>query len=177
MPNYRRCHATGATWFFTVNVRDRRNGALLVDHIDALRRAVAAERSHRPFRIRAWVVLPDHMHWIWTLPPGDDDYATRWRRIRTGFSIAVPRQHWEANTPRRKGERAIWQPRYWERCVRDLPELRALIDYVHINPVKHRLVARTLDWPHSSFRAYVDRGVYTDDWGCATDLPFELGDR
>jgi putative transposase len=177
MPNYRRCRETGASFFFTLNVRDRRDGALLVDHIESLRRAVAAERTHRPFRVRAWVVLPDHMHWIWTLPQGDDDYATRWRRIRTNFSIAIPPQEWETRTRRRPGKRAIWQPRYWERRIRDDAELHALIDYVHINPVKHRHVTRTADWPHSSFHAYVARGAYTTDWGCATDYPADLGDR
>lgn len=90
MPNYRRLRTPGATWFFTVNLLARRENELLVTHIDLLRECVAAERTRRPFQINAWVVLPEHSHWLWTLPEGDADYSTRWRRIKTDFSRALP---------------------------------------------------------------------------------------
>ena len=86
MPNYRRALTPGGTWFFTVNLLERRGNDLLARHIDLLRACVAAERSRRPFAIRAWVVLPEHMHWMWTLPVGDADFPTRWRRIKADFS-------------------------------------------------------------------------------------------
>ena len=90
MPNYRRLRTPGATWFFTVNLLARRDNDLLVTHIDLLRECVAAERARRPFQINAWAVLPEHSHWLWTLPEGDADYSTRWRVVDPGYSLAAP---------------------------------------------------------------------------------------
>ena len=101
MPNYRRALTPGGTWFFTVNLLERRGNDLLVRHIDLLRACVAAERSRRPFAIRAWVVLPEHMHWMWTLPVGDADFPTRLRCIKTDF-----RAPWRRNGDRPSGSTA-----------------------------------------------------------------------
>lgn len=150
MPNYRRVRVPGGTYFFTVNLleRDRR---LLVEHIGALRQAFATARRARPFEIVAAVVLPEHLHWMWRLPPGDDDNATRWRQIKASFSRTIPAT--ERRSARRvaKGERGIWQRRYWERLIRDERDFRAHVDYIHINPLKHGHVSRVVDWPHSTF--------------------------
>ena len=108
MPNYRRNRIPGATYFFTVNLRDRRSG-LLVAQIDALREAVRAVRRQSPFHIDAWVVLPDHMHCLWTLPLGDSDFPDRWRRIKTAFSKSLPDRDGVLRTRLRKGELGIWQ--------------------------------------------------------------------
>jgi putative transposase len=175
MPNYRRASTPGATWFFTVNLRKRKDNDLLVREIATLRRCVAKERAARPFKINAWVVLPEHMHWIWTLPAGDADFATRWRRIKVEFS---KRQGKTEKTPQRKlrrGERGIWQRRYWEHQIRDEDDYRRHVDYIHYNPVKHGHAQRAADRPHSSFRHYVDRGAYSEDWadGRSADV---LGD-
>ena len=89
MPNYRRAFLPGGCWFFTVNLLDRRQ-SLLVDHIDALRSAFAATRQNYAFDIAAIVVLPDHLHAVWTLPPDDADFSTRWRLIKTRFAKALP---------------------------------------------------------------------------------------
>lgn len=150
MPNYRRDFTPGASYFFTVNLFDRRR-SLLTDHLALLRDCVARERAARPFAINAWTVLPDHMHWLWTLPPGDSDYPTRWRRIKTSFAKAL-------------ATRPVWQPRYWEHRIRDEPDRQRHIDYIHYNAVKHGLVERPVDWPHSSFDEFVKRGVYSSDW-------------
>ncbi|HTZ70851.1 MAG TPA: transposase, partial [Acetobacteraceae bacterium] len=85
MPDYRRNLVPGGCFFFTVNLRDRRADTL-VRHIDALRQAVRVTRANQPFEIDAWVVLPDHMHCLWTLPPGDADFPSRWRAIKISFS-------------------------------------------------------------------------------------------
>ena len=91
MPDYRRNRVPGATYFFTVNLRDRSSG-LLVRHIDLLREAVRGVRQEFPFYIHGWVVLPDHMHSLWTLPEGDSDFPERWRRIKSAFTRALPIQ-------------------------------------------------------------------------------------
>lgn len=164
MPNYRRAWMPGATWFFTVNLLERNGNDLLVREIERLRRCVALERSRRPFSALAWVVLPDHMHWLWRLPPGDADFATRWRRIRTDFSLGNVRNERRSKTRVRRGERGIWQRRYWEHLIRDPDDLRRHFDYIHFNPVKHGWAATAGGWPHSSFHAWVRRGLYAPDW-------------
>jgi putative transposase len=163
MPNYRRVWVPGGTYFFTVNLLERRR-TLLIDHIDSLRHAFAQARAARPFLMPAYVVLPDHLHCLWRLPPGDDDIATRWRHIKTTFSRSLPKLERRSGTRRRKGERGIWQRRYWERVMRDEADYRCHFDYLHYNPVRHGHAATAADWPHSSFRHWVCRGVYPDDW-------------
>jgi putative transposase len=136
MPNYRRNRIPGGTYFFTVNLRDRRSG-LLVAQIEALREAVRAVRRQSPFDIDAWVVLPDHMHCLWTLPESDSEFPDRWRRIKAAFSKSLPDTK-QALRPRlRKGELGIWQRGYWEHTVRDDRDYAAHMDYIHFNPVKH----------------------------------------
>jgi len=164
MPNYRRDWTPGGTWFFTVNLLERRRNDLLVRHFDLLRCSVAVERGRRPFSVVAWVVLPDHMHWIWSLPEGDADYATRWRRIKTDFSLGLEKDERRSAARLRSGERGIWQRRYWEHRVRDDVDLMRRIDYIHFNPVKHGHAASVSDWPLSSFHRYVRAGTYPSGW-------------
>lgn len=168
MPNYRRDWTPGGTWCFTVNLLERRRNDLLIRHFDLLRRCVAVERGRRPFSVMAWVVLPDHMHWIWSLPEGDADYATRWRRIKTDFSLAFEKSEHLSAARQRRGERGIWQRRYWEHRVRDDGDLARCIDYIHFNPVKHAHVVNAADWPHSSFHRFVRMGAYPKDWAGAS---------
>jgi putative transposase len=163
MAEYRRNRIPGGTYFFTVNLFDRRSD-LLLTHINVLRDAVRRVRESRPFHIDAWVVLPDHMHAVWTLPPGDVDYASRWKAIKAVFSRRLPRDE-TIPTPRlARGERGVWQRRYWEHTIRDEADYTAHVDYVHINPLKHGLVAHVRDWPYSSFHRCVGRGMYALEW-------------
>ena len=166
MRTYIRHRAPGGVYFFTVNLAHRRGNTLLVDRMDALRAAFDATRAERPFAMPAWVVLPDHLHCLWRLPPGDDDYPTRWRLIKSRFSRAIQPLERCSDSRRAKSERGIWQRRYWEHHVRDEADLHAHIDYIHINPVKHEHAARAADWPWSSFPRYVRRGVLPANWAC-----------
>ena len=138
---------------------------MLTANIDHLRDCVALERTRRPFSVIAWVVQPERMHWIWRLPEGDADFATRWRRIKTDFSRGMSKTERRSTVRLARGERGIWQRRYWEHAIRDDLDLRRHIDYIHFNPVKHGCVGRAVDWPHSSFRQYVLRGIYSGEWG------------
>jgi putative transposase len=150
MPNYRRAFIGGASWFFTVNLRDRTR-RLLVDRIGALRVAVRETCQRFPFDIDAMVVLPDHIHAIWTLPEDDSNFPVRWRLIKIRFSRSIPKGEWLSESRRMRGERGIWQRRYWEHLIRDERDLNHHIDYCWFNPVKHGLVANVEDWPYSSF--------------------------
>lgn len=171
MPDYRRNRVPGGTYFFTVNLLDRRSH-LLVEHIAELREAVRAVRAKHSFHIDGWVVLPDHMHSIWTLPEGDDDFSSRWKAIKTAFAKRIPRTEVRSAARIAKAERGIWQRRYWEHTIRDETDYLRHMDYLHINPVKHGLVERLADWPHSSFHKLVAAGVYPADW--AGDMTLEL---
>ncbi len=175
MPRYIRAKTPGATWFFTVNLLHRHGNDLLVRRIDLLRQCVGAEKARRPFQVLAWVVLPEHMHWLWRLPMDDADFSTRWRRIKTDFSRALPPEEHRSAVRLSKGERGIWQRRFWEHQIRDEADLNRHMDYIHHNPVKHGWSRTPADWPHSSFLAHVRRGHYPLDWaaGDAIDVPYD----
>jgi len=164
MPNYRRAFIPGGTWFFTVNLLERKNNDLLIREIDLLRETVRVVRKRHPFKIDAWVVLPEHMHAVWTLPPSDANFSKRWRLIKSAFSRVLPKTEFRSNVRKSAGERGIWQRHFWEHCICDDEDFVRHIDYVHVNPVKHGLVSRVADWPYSSFHRYVDNGIYTVDW-------------
>ena len=164
MPNYRRAWHPVGTYFFTVNLLERTGNDLLVRHIDSLREAVRKVRAKYPFVIHAWVVLPEHLHCVIELPAGDSDFALRWRLIRTYFSKSLPKTERQSPTRTRRGERGIWQRRYWEHLIRDERDFSAHMDYVHINPLKHGLVNRVIDWPFSTFRHLIKEGIYSEDW-------------
>jgi len=172
MAEYRRNRVPGGTFFFTANLADRTSD-LLVAKIDALRAAVRAERRRRPFHIDAWVVLPDHLHCIWTLPEGDMDYSERWRQIKKGFSKALPEIGETRPEVVARFGRGIWQNRFWEHTIRDEKDYAAHMDYVHFNPVKHRLVEQPRDWAFSTFHRCVRKGIYPATWGMA-DIVAEL---
>lgn len=176
MPDYRRNCVPGGTYFFTVNLLDRQ-ASTLVTRIDALREAVRQVRSRRPFHIDAWVVLPDHMHCVWTLPERDDDFPQRWRAIKMAFVRALPKGEARSEVMARRGERGIWQRRYWEYTIRDERDYAAHVDYVHFNPVKHGFVRHPGDWPYSSFRRCVALGLYAADWMGGSMEPADAGER
>jgi len=170
MPDYRRHRIPGGTYFFTANLLERRSD-LLIRYIALLRTAVRTVRHAHPFHIDAWVVLPDHLHCIWTLPPGDADYSGRWRAIKIRFAKAIPATEYRSHVRRAKGERGIWQRRFWEHTIRDEDDYATHMNYVHINPLKHNLVTQVADWPYSTFHRYVALGLYPEDWaGKVVDL-------
>jgi len=145
VPDYRRHRVAGATYFFTVNLLDR-NSDLLTERIGVLRQVVARVRTLMPFHIDAWVVLPEHMHCLWTLPEGDGNFPKRWRAIKAAFSRSITPGEALSPSRRVRGERGIWQRRYWEHTVRDERDYVSHMDYIHFNPVKHGLAASAAEW-------------------------------
>ncbi len=164
MTNYRRSHVAGASYFFTVNCALRHDNQLLVEHVDLLREVFRKVKRDHPFHVDAIVILPEHLHCIWTLPPGDADYKTRWALIKAGFSRQLPAEENRSLSRIKRGERGIWQRRYWEHLIRDDDDYHRHVNYIHWNPVKHDVVSRVIDWPYSSFHKHVDQGIYPADW-------------
>ena len=150
---YRRAFVPGATFFFTVVTARRRPLFDDAAACDLLRQAFRHVAKQHPFTVNAIVVLPDHLHCLWTLPPGDAGYPTRWRLIKTRVT-----QHYGAGN-------ALWQPRYWEHLIRDETDYRQHVEYIHYNPVKHGYVTHPSEWPYSSFRRYVKEGLVPAEWG------------
>jgi putative transposase len=153
MRGYRQNRVPGATFFFTVRLHER-GSTLLTEHIAAFGEAIRQARSRQPFHVDAWVVLPDHAHAIWTLPPGDDDSAGRWRAVKIAFSKAL-----------RKAGRAdadagvIWKRHYQHHAIASEAEYCALVDYVHMNPLRHGFCLHAADWPWSSLHRFVAAGL------------------
>ncbi|WP_286240764.1 REP-associated tyrosine transposase [Neptuniibacter halophilus] len=164
MPQYRRAWMPGGSYFFTLKLYQRRSD-LLVRHIECLRTAVQRVRQTYPFVIHGWVVLPDHMHALITLPPDDCRYPLRWRLIKSTFSKSLRTGELRSDSRIRRGERGIWQRRFWEHLIRDEADFHRHMDYIHFNPVKHGHVDRVADWPYSTFHRLVQSGYYPADWG------------
>jgi putative transposase len=175
MPNYRRWRIPGGSFFFTVVTAGRR--PILTTELGraSLREALAEIQAERPFEIFAIVLLPDHLHAIWTLPPGDDDFSSRWGAAKASFTkkylasggVEAP----ISDSRRKKRERGVWQRRFWEHFVRHEDDLKRCLDYLHYNPVKHGLVERVRDWPWSSFQRFVKLGEYPENWGEGVKIP------
>jgi len=162
MVSYRRARVPGGTYFFTLALHDRRS-MLLVEHVDVLRHAFRLVLGSRPFTLPAIVILPDHLHAIWTLPPDDFDFPGRWKAIKSAFTRGVKSKgvRLHANP---KNEHALWQRRYWEHLIVNETDFSRHVDYIHANPVKHRLVRAARDWPWSSFHHHVQQGLLPIDW-------------
>ena len=128
-----------------------------------------------PFEIDAFVLLPDHLHCIWTLPAGDRDFSTRWRLIKGNFSRRCDALYkCGPNASRsKKNEQTLWQRRFWEHLIRDEGDYLRHVEYIHYNPVKHGLVKVPKDWSHSSFRRYVENGLVDLNWGAGQEINFD----
>jgi putative transposase len=172
MPNYRRAFVPGGSFFFTVNVHQRRplfGDAAAVELLGSVFRRCLLKW---PFTVNAIVLLPDHLHAIWTLPRNDAEYPKRWGWAKKEFTkhwLQIGGHDYEVSEGRRRQRRCgIWQPRYWEHTLQDADEFEIFFDYIHWNPVKHGYVRCPSAWPHSSFHRYVRLGVYDRRWGCFT---------
>ncbi len=174
MPNYRRARIPGASYFFTVTLADR-SERILVERIDLLRNAFEQTRHELPFHIDAIVVLPEHLHCIWSLPPDDADFSLRWQRIKARFSHAC-RDTGILRT-RRASPPRIWQGRFWEHLLRDDNDLARHVDYIHFNPVKHGHAQCAADWPYSSLHRYIQMGLLARDWSGSSKLEKCVGER
>ena len=147
----------------------------LPENVSALRDAIRYVMARHPFQIDAFVLLPDHLHCIWTLPEGDSDFSTRWRLVKSAFTRKCDIPQPAALSPSRqhKGEQAVWQRRFWEHQIRDDTDFTRHVEYIHYNPVKHDLVKAPRDWEYPSFHRYAREGIYDQTWGSGTGISFE----
>ncbi len=170
MPNYRRNLLPGGTYFFTV-VTEGRQPILLEPGRTLLWQSVRQCLDEYPFTIDAMVVLPDHLHAIWTLPEGDAGYSKRWGCIKKEFTkawlVLGHREQPVSRARRRERRRGVWVPRFWEHTIRDSHDFERHMDYIHFNPVKHGYARCPHAWASSSFHRSVRRGWYEPDWGCS----------
>jgi len=173
VPDYRRYRIANHPRFITLVTANR--VAALVEHWPALRSAFRMVQANQPFQLDAMVILPDHCHLILTLPSGEVDCATRINQIKGAFSRGVPDLAPISQSRQRRGERGVWQRRYWERILMDEDDYRRQFDYLHYNPVKHGHVAACRDWPYSTFHRCVERGIYGRDWGIG-GMPTEIAE-
>ncbi len=177
MRRYRR-NREGSIFFFTLVAHQRRE--ILTTELGrrALREAIQTVQQAHPFQIRAIALLPDHLHAVWELPMNDNDYSTRWRLIKSRFTRNWIQLGGESgmltSSRKRSGEQAVWQRRFYEHTCRDEADVTRCIEYIHINPVKHRLVSRAVDWPWSSFHRYVQSGKYPSDWGGSPEMNLSM---
>ena len=173
MPDYRRAFLPGGTFFFTLVTEHR--APILCDPRarSFLREAFTWAAGRWPFESRAIVLLPDHLHTIWTLPEPDSDYSLRWAFLKKTFTrswLADSGSEQPVGASRRKNRRrGVWQRRFWEHTIRDEAEFERHCDYIHHNPVKHGLVECPHAWAHSSFHRFVGEGYYEQDWHCLCD--------
>jgi len=159
MSEYRRLYQQEGWYFFTVVTYNREKILIQPDNLKRLRLSFHSVMKKLPFKIDAVVILPDHIHCIWRLPPDDADFSTRWRLIKRYFSISM-----NASLTKRD-EKKVWQRRFWEHLLRDGKDCQIHVDYIHYNPVKHGYVQSPYDWPYGSFRRAVKQGLYPADWG------------
>jgi putative transposase len=179
MSDYRRVYIPGGLYFFTV-VTFRRQRFLTDDDVRAaLREGIQFTRQTKPFEIIAWVLLPDHLHCIWRLPPDDSDFSSRWSMIKR---IVTQRCGERLNRPlwlnarrRKRQQGTLWHHRFWDHLIRDEDDFNRHMDYIHINPVKHGLVSKVADWPYSSFHRLVRSGWYAENWG--ENIAFDDGNK
>jgi putative transposase len=168
MSKYRRADTLGGTYFFTVVTYRRREILTERESRAILQETINTVKQRHPFTIDAWVLLPDHLHSIWTLPPGDKEYPKRWGMIKAGFSKQAKhlfhQEEWMNETKIARRESTIWQRRYWEHRIRNEEDYQRHMDYLHYNRVKHGLVNRVIDWPYSTFHRYMKQGVYPENW-------------
>ena len=178
VPNYVRSHKDGGCFFLTLVTYERTplfRGALARE---LLRDAIAAVRKERPWTIDAAVLLPDHAHFLWTMPLVDSDYSSRIARIKKLFTRNYLSRCGNERPPtsnqRAQRRRGIWQPRFWEHTIRDATDFKRHLDYIHINPVKHKLVSMPKDWPWSTFMRHVRIGEYEGQWVGPAELPGQI---
>lgn len=180
MSHYRRCYLSGGSFFLTT-VTERRRPILCTDLARAcLRAAILDCQRQHPFRLDAIVLIPDHFHAIFTLPPDDTDYPKRMGLIKKRFTqcwlAAGGAEQSRSASRRRYRRRGVWQRRFMEHTLRDQRDYTNHLNYLHFNPVKHGHAVCPRDWPYSSFHRWVNLGVYTPDWGCGAVPDIDIDD-
>jgi putative transposase len=168
MSQYRRVFQEGTYYFITIVTHNRKQ--ILINEIDLLRESFKYSKTKYEYEIFAVVILPDHLHML--IKPRDFlQYPDIIKTIKTHFTKNLPESYKResqkevSQSKLNKGEKGIWQRRYFEHTIRDEKDLERHLDYIHYNPVKHSFVNSASEWNFSSFKDFVKSGVYENDWG------------
>lgn len=162
MVGYRRNYISGGTYFFTLALQNR-TSEILIEKIELFKEAIHTVKLEHPFNMKAYVILPDHLHTLWELPEDDFNYSVRWQKIKTRFSKAIINSGIVLNKTKHN-EYDLWQRRFWEHTVRDQQDFENHVNYIHYNPIKHGLVDKLEDWPYSSFHHFVKTKKLPPNW-------------
>lgn len=170
MSQYRRLYIPGGTIFLTIVTYQRQRIFAKSENIALLKNAIAKIRTEKPFEITGAVVLPDHLHFLWTLPANDSNYSYRVSRLKVLFTKSLRGKKYQpqnTSTSRIKHrESDVWQRRFWEHTIKNENEFENFLNYIHYNPIKHGLVSCPHLWQYSSFKTYINKGVYEKNWAC-----------
>jgi putative transposase len=172
MPEYRRAFLPGGTFFFTLVAYQRRPLFSDSGNVQKLRESMRQVREERPFDLMAAVILPDHLHFIMTLPTGDADYSRRLGQIKARFTRMLTdrtqsNSNLRSSSRKRHRESDVWQRRFWEHAIRDETDFQRHFDYIHYNPVRHGLAQCPHQWQYSTFAHWVRQKAYDPEWCCA----------
>jgi putative transposase len=170
MSEYRRLYLPGSTIFLTIVTYNRQPIFANSENIILLRKALAKTRSEKPFEITAAAILPDHLHFLWTLHPDYYNYSYLVSRLKVLFTRSLKDKKYQSenisHSRIKHRESDVWQRRFWEHTVKDESEFENFLNYIHYNPVKHGLVSCPHFWQYSSFQTWVNKGIYQHDWAC-----------
>lgn len=176
MSNYRRDKTPGGIYFFTLVTYQRIWVFNNDQDVEILRAAMSHVKKHDPFEIDAIVILPEHLHLIMQLNEDDSNYSRKLANIKRNFGKIYQKQYQIesilTNSAIKRSERGIWQRRFWEHRIKNSKDYEAHVNYIHYNPVKHKLVQSVADWKWSSYFKFLKAGFYDKDWG--TNAPDDI---
>ena len=147
MTNIRRYTAGNWPVFITAVCYGRKQLLRYDAEKESLLEIIKEVKFERTFRMLGYVILDDHYHWI--IRADALDISSIMQSVKS-----------TGDAPTK-----CWQRRFWDHIIRDQADLNRHLDYIHYNPVKHGYVGNPAEYAYSSFRAYVARGSYAENWG------------
>jgi len=171
MPKFRRYYVPGAIVFVTAVTHGRLPVLQAAEDIDVFWKTLRNVRKLHPFRLLAYVILPDHLHWLIRVDDQSGDFSAVMHSVKWNYTYNYKKAHGVTEPL------TLWQSRFWDHVIRDQRDLNAHLNYIHWNPVKHEHVERPEDWPHSSFRHWLERGYYEPGWSCKVEPAGVSGPR
>jgi len=160
MPDYRRFYIPNSITFITCVTRDRYPYLKSKSDIDLFFSTLARVKEIKPFELMAYVVLPDHFHWLMKVDQSSGNFSKVMHSIKRNFTQNYKQAH---NVQK---SISIWQRGFWDHVIRDERDLEIHLDYIHWNPIKHGCVNKPSNWPYSTYRDWEGMGIYDLGWGC-----------
>ncbi len=157
MPGYRRYYIPNSTVFITCVTNQRYPYLADEENLQLFMTTAKAVQRIHPFEIFAYVLLPDHFHWLIHLPEEQPDFSRIMQSVKWNYSYNYKHLH------NIRGQLTLWQRGFYDHIIRDLKDFESHLEYIHWNPVKHNLATIPEEWKYSSFKSWVKRGFYPDE--------------